>query len=147
ILRTAPDLVNPYSQQFSLGVDHTVLGLTVSANYIGNRGVKQVRSRNINLRQVGTNVYGPTFAPINPAILQDNWAESSGSSIYHGVAISASKRYSDHYQLQVAYTLAKAIDDTTDFITDLQAANQLNLRGERSLSSFDQRQRLVISGI
>ena len=32
-------------------------------------------------------------------------------------------------------------------ITDLQAANQLDLRGERSLSSFDQRQRLVLNGV
>jgi hypothetical protein len=47
----------------------------------------------------------------------------------------------------VAYTFSKAIDDVTDFITDLQPANQLNLRGERSLSSFDQRHRLVVSGV
>ena len=33
-----------------------------------------------------------------------------------------------------------------DFITDLQPADQLNLRNERS-SSFDQRRRLVISGV
>ena len=38
-----------------------------------------------------------------------------------------SKRYSNHYQLQVSYTLGKAIDDTTDFITDLQPANQLDM--------------------
>ena len=73
--------------------------------------------------------------------------ESSGSSIYHGLALSASKRYSNHYQLQVSFTLGKAIDDTADFITDLQPANQLDLRNERSLSSFDQRHRLVISGV
>jgi hypothetical protein len=147
ILRTAPDLVNPYSQQFSFGIDRTVAGVNISANYLGNRGVKLLRSRNINLMQVGTNAFGPTFGAINPAILQDNWTESSGSAIYQGMALSASKRYGDHYQLQVSYTLAKAIDDTTDFITDLQAANQLNLRGERSLSAFDQRHRLVISGV
>src|SRR5262249_20237639 len=41
----------------------------------------------------------------------------------------------------------KAIDDTVDFITDLQPANQLDLRNERSLSAFDQRRRLVISGV
>jgi hypothetical protein len=87
------------------------------------------------------------FGSINPAILQDNRVESSGSSTYHGFALSAAKRYSDHYQLQVSYTLGKAIDDTTDFITDLQPANQLNLRNEKSLSAFDQRHRLVISSV
>src|SRR5262249_57598671 len=47
----------------------------------------------------------------------------------------------------VSYTFAKAIDDVTDFITDLQPADQLDLRAERSLSSFDQRHRLVVSGV
>jgi hypothetical protein len=114
---------------------------------MGNRGVKLIRSRNVNLRQAGSNAYGPVFAPINPRILQQNNVESSGSSIYHGLAISAIKRYSDFYQFQVSYTLSKAIDDTTDFITDLQAANQLDLRAERALSAVDQRHRLVVSGL
>jgi hypothetical protein len=147
LLSTSPGIVNPYSQQFSLGVDRSVFGITFSANYIGNRGVKVIRSRNVNLMQVGTNAFGPVDGPINPAILQDNRVESSGSSIYHGFAFSASKRFSRHYQLLACYTLSKAIDDTTDFITDLQAADQLNLRGERSLSSFDQRHRLVVSSV
>jgi len=147
LLRTDPALTNPYNQQFSFGIDRIAFGVNFSANYIGNRGVKQIRSRNINLRQIGTNAFGPTFGPINPAFLQDNRVESSGTSIYHGLAVSATKRYSDRYQLQVSYTLAKAIDDTTDFITDLQPANQLDLRNERSLSSFDQRHRLVISSV
>src|SRR6185369_15395651 len=85
--------------------------------------------------------------PINPTILQDSRVESSGSSIYHGMALSVTKRYSDHFQLQASYTLSKAIDDSVDFITDLQAANQLNMRNERSLSAFDQRHRLVVSGV
>ncbi|HLH30326.1 MAG TPA: carboxypeptidase regulatory-like domain-containing protein [Terriglobia bacterium] len=147
LLRTASNIVNPYNQQFSFGIDHSVGGITLSANYIGNRGVKLIRSRNANLRQVGTNAFGPVFGPINPTILQDNVVETSGSSIYHGLALSATKRYSSHYQFQIAYTISKAIDDTTDFITDLQPANQLNLRGERGLSSFDQRHRLVLSGV
>src|SRR5262249_40725674 len=120
LLRTAPDLVNPYNQQFSYGVERAVFGMNFSANYIGNRGVKLIRSRNVNLRQTGTNAFGPVFGPINPVILQDNQVESSGSSIYNGLAVSAAKRYSDHYQLQASYTLSKAIDDSTDFISDLQ---------------------------
>jgi hypothetical protein len=147
LLRTDNNLVNPYSQQFSLGVDRTFLGLNLSANYLGNRGVKLIRSRNLNLQQTGTNAFGPVFGPINPAILQNNSVESSGSSIYHGLAVSVSKRYSKRYQFQISYTLGKAIDDTTDFITDLQPANQLNLRNERSLSSWDQRNRLIASSV
>ncbi len=148
ILRAAPDVVNPYSQQYSLGIEREVPGdISVSLSYLGNHGSKVIRSRNVNLQQTGTNAYGPTFGPINPRLVQDNIAESSGGSIYHGLAVGATKRYGNNYQFQVSYTLSKAIDDVTDFITDLQPANQLDLRAERSLSSFDQRHRLVVSGV
>src|SRR6185436_17510014 len=116
-------------------------------NYLGNRGLKIIRSRNVNLRPAGTNAYGVTFTSIDPRKVQDNVAESSGSSTYHGLAVTATKRYRSNYQFQVSYTLSKAIDDVTDFITDLQPANQLDLQNERSLSSFDQRQRFVINGM
>jgi hypothetical protein len=147
LLATDAGLVNPYSQHFSFGMEREVSGFNVSAMYLGNRGVKLIRSRNVNLRQVGTNVYGPAFGPINPGVLQDNRVESSGSAMYHGLTLNLTKRFSRYYQFQTSYTLSKAIDDTTDFITDLQAANQLNLRDERSLSTFDQRHRLVVSGV
>ncbi|MGH8248823.1 MAG: TonB-dependent receptor, partial [Gammaproteobacteria bacterium] len=45
------------------------------------------------------------------------------------------------------YTLGKAIDDSTDINQALAPQNPLNARDERSLSSFDVRHRLVISGI
>jgi hypothetical protein len=147
LLATDTGLVNPYSQHFSFGVEREVGGFNIGATYLGNRGLKLIRSRNVNLRQVATNAYGPAFGPIDPRILQDNRVESSGSSMYNGMTVNVTKRFSRYYQFQAAYTLSKAIDDTTDFITDLQAANQLNLRGERSLSTFDQRHRLVISGV
>jgi hypothetical protein len=147
LLATDAGLVNPYSQHLSFGVEREVAGFNIGATYLANRGLKLIRSRNVNLRQVGTNAFGPAFGAIDPRILQDNRVESSGSSIYNGLTLNATKRFSRYYQFQASYTFSKAIDDTTDFITDLQAANQLNLRGERSLSTFDQRQRLVISGV
>ena len=67
--------------------------------------------------------------------------------VSHGFAVSATKRSRDKFLLQVSYTLSKVIDDTVDFITDLQPANQLDLRNERSVSSFDQRHRLTISSV
>jgi len=147
LLATDAELVNPYSQHLSFGVEGEVAGFNLGAAYLANRGLKLIRSRNVNLRQVGTNAYGPAFGAINPGILQDNRVESSASSIYNGLTLNVTKRFTRYYQFQTSYTLSKAIDDTTDFITDLQAANQLNLRGERSLSTFDQRQRLVVSGV
>src|SRR5207249_4873331 len=142
------NIVNPYSQQGSFGIEREITpNLSVNSNYLVSRGVKILRGRNNNLRQAGTNAYGTVFAPINPAILQNNVVESSGGSIYHGMTLSVNKRYSHNNQFQISYTLSKAIDDTTDFISDLEPANQLNLRNERGLSSVDQRHRLVVSSV
>ncbi len=148
LLRSAPDLVNPYSQQVSFNVERELRAdVVASISYLMNKGTKLLRSRNTNLRITGSNQYGPTFGPIDPRVLQDNQVESSGSSIYHGMTATLRKRFSDFYQFQASYTLSKSIDDTVDFITDLQAANQLDLRAERSLSAFDQRHRFVVSGV
>jgi hypothetical protein len=142
------NIVNPYSQQGSFGVERAITtNLSLSANYLVNRGVKVLLGRNTNLRQSGTNIYGPTFAPIDPRVLQNNQVESSGSSTYHGMVLTATKRYSRKNQFQVSYTLSKAIDNVTDIVTDLEAANQLDLRAERGLASVDQRHRLVISSV
>ena len=148
LLRAAQDVINPYSQQASVGIERELTShLSAGVSYLMNRGSKLLRARNTNLRIVGENEFGPAFGPIDPRILQNNQVESSGSSIYHGMTATLSKRFSDFHQFQVSYTLSKAIDDTVDFITDLEAANQLDLRAERSLSAFDQRQRLVVSGV
>ncbi len=148
LLRSAPDLVNPYSQQVSVGVERELgTDITASIGYLMNRGTKLLRSRNTNLRVTGSNAFGPTFGPVDPSVLQDNQVESSGNSIYHGLTATARKRFSDFYEFQASYTMSKAIDDTVDFITDLQAANQLDFQAERSLSAFDQRHRLVVSGV
>ena len=149
---SSPELVNPYSQHASFGIERE-LGThwSASVDYLLNRGVKLLRSRNVNAQIVGISEFGPEFGPrfgpIDPRKLQDNHVESSGSSIYHGMTATLKKRFSDFHQLQVSYTLSKAIDDYTDFITDLQPANQLDLAAERSLSAFDQRHRLVVSGM
>lgn len=157
VFTAAPNVVNPLSHQFSLGVEREVMrNLSVSVNYVGNRGVHLIRGRNRNLApRLGPDgqplrdpVYGVRlYAPSDPRFVQVNLVETSASSWYHGFTASVTKRYSRHFQFLAAYTLSKAIDDTTDFISELQAADQTRQRLERSLSAFDQRQRLVISGV
>ena len=148
LFRSAPELVNPYSQQLSFNVERELSGdLAASVSYLMNKGTKILRSRNTNLRIAGSNEFGPTFGPVDSSVFQNNQVESSGSSIYHGMTATLRKRFSDFHEFQVSYTFSKALDDTTDFIMDLQAANQLDLQAERALSAFDQRHRFVLSGV
>jgi hypothetical protein len=75
----------------------------------------------------------------------------SGNSSYHSLQLKAEKRFSGGGQLLVAYTFSKLITDVesnTGWLDGGQGAgfqNQNDMRAERSLSSWDSRQRLVIS--
>jgi hypothetical protein len=74
-------------------------------------------------------------------------------SIYHSLQVSAQKRFGGGGTLLVAYTNAKLISNTDTLTSWLEGGSgytgviqdNYNLRGERSLSSQDVPQRLVVS--
>ncbi|MBI2821374.1 MAG: TonB-dependent receptor [Acidobacteria bacterium] len=146
ILPQANDIETPYSHQASFGIERELLpDLAIAIDYNLNRGVHIIRSRDINVRQIGPNRF--SLPGLDPRFVQINQIETTGTSIYHGLAISGRKRFSRGHSYQISYTLGKAIDDATDFITPLQPNNQRDLRAERSLSAFDERHRLVVSAV
>ncbi|MBI4455177.1 MAG: TonB-dependent receptor [Acidobacteria bacterium] len=146
ILPQADNMKTPYSHQASLGIERELLpDLAVAIGYNLNRGLHLIRSRDINVRQIGPNKF--TLPGLDPRSVQINQIETTGRSIYHGLTISGRKRFSHNHAYQISYSYGKAIDDATDFITPLQANNQHDLRSERSLSAFDERHRLVVSAV
>jgi hypothetical protein len=72
---------------------------------------------------------------------------SNGSSIYHGFTATLKKRFSHNYELLASYTWSHAIDDSTDLQSPLAPQDSFFPQLERSNSLFDQRHRLVFSGI
>lgn len=72
---------------------------------------------------------------------------SNGSSVYHGMTVNLKKRMSHHYEMLASYTWSHAIDDSTDLESPLSPQNNFDPAAERSTSLFDQRHRLVISGV
>jgi hypothetical protein len=146
ILTGSSNFEHPYSQHSSLGVETQVgRNATISMDYTMNRGIHILRSRDVNVRRVGPNQYA--LPGLDPRFLQVNALESSASSSYHGFSAVYRRRFSESYGLNISYDLSKAIDDVSDFTTDLQSQDQNDLRSERSLSTLDQRHRLVISGV
>jgi hypothetical protein len=55
------------------------------------------------------------------------------------------KRFSGHFSVLANYTLSKAFDTTTDFNSDFGPVDNLNVAGERALSNFDQRHKVVMA--
>jgi hypothetical protein len=73
--------------------------------------------------------------------------ESSGNSIYHGMTLTFSKRFSRHFEFFSSYTWSHAIDDSTDLQSLLSPQNNRRPDLERSNSIFDQRHRWVTSAV
>ncbi|MBI1748197.1 MAG: TonB-dependent receptor [Acidobacteria bacterium] len=140
----------PYTQQISFGIERELFrNLSISADYIFVRGAKITRARDNNLVPTGgTLANGARAFTFNkPLTLQSNVFESSANSFYHGFTLSANKRYSRHFLLTGNYTFSKAMDEVTDYNSDFEAHDQLNLRAERALSAFHQRHRIVMAGV
>jgi hypothetical protein len=151
---TAPDFASSYTEQASVGIQHIIgSDLVINANYLFVNGLRIVRSRDQNLLPVpvnpalGIRVWSLTVRDPalfrDPALVQDNVYESTGRSFYHGMTLEVQKRLSRRVTVNGNYTLSKAIDDVVDFNSDFQANDQLDLRADRALSSFDQRHKFV----
>lgn len=87
-----------------------------------------------------------TPGPINP-YADVNAQLSDGNSYYNALNLELKKRFSNNFQFLMSYTLSHSIDDSSDLQTLLKPQDNLNFRGERSDSLFDQRHRFVFSGI
>jgi len=153
-----PNIVNTYVQQASFGIDREIgKDWSVSLDYMHNKGSKVIRNIDRNLRSTGfVPGIGTIFQGTNPdGTSNGNFPgyvarfviESSASSNYNGMSFALNKRMSHHYQLSVAYTWSKAIDDSTDINQDLAPFDSSNLHNEKSLSAFDVRQRFVASAV
>ena len=152
LFKPSDDFVNAYSQQGTLGIERALgSSVSISASYLFARTLKIIRARDDNLLpapvdpNLGVPVWSPQFFK-QPLLFQDNVYESTGRAFYHGLVFEMTKRFDDHFSLNLNYTLSKAIDEVVDFNADFQASNQLDLNAERALSSFDQRHKLVLYG-
>jgi hypothetical protein len=87
---------------------------------------------------------GPGFqVPYSSVIAQ----EPTGSSVYHGLTVGLTKRFSHNHTFTASYTWSHAIDDSTDLQTLLAPQDNHRLDLERANSYFDQRHRFVFSGV
>jgi len=152
VVRVAGDAVNPYGIQGSFGVDHQLgRDWNVSINYMVNRGVKLIRSRQVNAMPDPTALDAlgrpALIGRADPTRLADFLVETGSNSIYHGMAVTVNKRFNRHYQVIGSYTYSKTISDTADANFEQGPQDPTNTRADRGLSSFDLRHRLSLAAI
>lgn len=115
----------------------------VNATELGCYTIPGVPPAGYNCSATGTGLTGNFL----PRFALDAEYQSVANTFYHAGTLQVTKRFSRNYSINANYTLSKTIDEATDFNTDYLAQNPLNVRDDRSLSAFDQRHRLVLSGV
>ena len=153
-----PQLRDSYIQQWNLNIQKKLIGgIVLDAGYVGSKGTALIATLgDINRPLVLVDPRTPGLPSLNSrrpdqlfqrAVTGD---KSIGNSIYHALQVKAERRLSSGLTFLGAYTWAKSISGPTDiggqvgggfYIGGLQ--DLYNLRGERSVSGFDQTQRFV----
>jgi hypothetical protein len=119
----APTNVWPATWDYSAIVEQQFWkGISVSAGYVGNRGLHLQRKRNINqLLQPGTVYANPQ---VNPNALRPyvgagitNMSENSGLSRYHSLQVTA-KKVAGPVTFSASYTWSRS-EDNTSILTDI----------------------------
>jgi hypothetical protein len=144
--------------QYGVDIQRQLAGnLVVKAGYKGSRGADVSRVVDVNTAvPVAVDELGPLFSATptsrNPIFGTMNYLPTDSESFYNALLVEVSKRFSQGYHFQVAYTLSKLVDEGSGVRTAGDAVggagggtvlSQEFRTLDRSLSTFDIRQNFV----
>jgi carboxypeptidase family protein len=146
----ASNIRNPMTHQWNFNVQRELpWNMSFNAAYVGSRGIRLFANDELN-----PGINGVRRNPLRgPITLRDN----SGDSIYHALDLKLDRRFHKGLLLRGAYTYSKLIDSVSEVFSFSSPAgnatsfpqNELVGAGgraaERGLSTFDRRQRFVLS--
>lgn len=122
-------------------------GTVIDISYVGRQGQNLERTRELNALQPGTIQANPgrnvNFLRPYRGFAFINLGENAARSIYHGLQISADRRFNNGLGYGVAYTYSKSSDDGSD--RRAQIINPFDARQSWGPSNFDRRQVLVFN--
>jgi hypothetical protein len=135
-----PNYRNPYSIQASLSIQRELVrNLSLEVGYNMYHGLHLQMPHDTSVVATGAvdPFIGPLYKPIDPTVFQQTTYSSIGSSIYHGMTVSLTKRYSSHLQFQANYTWSKTIDNSIDFASFQNWFRPDRFNLYRAISVFD----------
>jgi hypothetical protein len=132
----APEIFLPQTRQLSVGVKREILGgLSVSADWVNNRGTHLYNAPDINAPDP------ITLVRPNPNFLVITQYETTGNSWYNALLMSVERRSGRGPLWSVSYTLADTVRDVEDF--GFTGQDPLNRAAEKSLASNHRRHQAV----
>jgi len=143
---------NAYLQSWNLNIQQALTpDLAVMVGYFGSKGSQLILRRNINQPVNGVRPY-PALSessPILPGTPLGNitQAESTGNSSYNALWVTANQRFARGLQFNASYTWSKSLDYNSLSSQGVVVQNSYDLRGDRGLSDFDARHRVVLSAL
>jgi len=159
-----PNYKNPYTVQTSLSIDRELMkNLSLELGYNMYHGVHLQMPVETAYAEVSPGsplcatafaafpgcvdaTGGPLYAPATGQIQHTTYS-SIGSSIYHGMTASLTKRYSHGLQFQVNYTWSKTIDNVIDFASFQNWFRPSRINLFRAVSVFDIPHSLVANAV
>ena len=166
-----PNFQNPKVQQASFGVERGLTNdVAVSVTYQNVKGSDLPRTIDINV-STPTTITVPVFSAASGAQIGTssftrytgrpftNFArilefQSSANSQYNGLTLDVQKRFSNNWQMRLAYTYSKVKDDKPDATAVVPgtddakyAQDPLNLHGDWAPGDNDVPHRVVLSGV
>jgi len=140
IVRAAPDVVIPFSLQYSVSLERQLRkGTSASVTYTGTRGIDQFRSRDINAPLPPLYLSRP-----DPAYGIIREIESSGRARTNSVQFTLKGLFAPRSTGSIQYTLSKAMNDTSG--VNWQPPNSYDLSLEYARADSDQRHRFDFIG-
>jgi len=143
-----PNMRTPYVQQWNLTYQmQTGKDVVLEVGYVGTKGTDLVQPVDLNT-QVGIG------RPLEPDFSQLSNYQTTGSSSYQALQVSANKRSGNGLTFLGSYTWSHSIDGGSipvNFLYPSSEAvfpqNKNNLRLDRGNSAFDARHRFVLSAL
>jgi hypothetical protein len=130
-----------YGQTWNFAFQSSLPGAFVmELGYLGTKGTRLDVQRLPNQAAPGSAADSETRRPI-PYALGFTYDSSIGNSIFHAAQVRLNRRFRGGLTFGTFYTFGKSIDDVSSYGggRSVVVQDNLNLRAERGLSSFDQR--------
>lgn len=139
----------PYGATFNVNLQRELKGnIVLTAGYAGSRGFDLLIANEANpvvpvIQADGTKFFPASMPRRNPFWGTIDYRTNGSKSWYNALQLSAQKRFSRNYQLQVNYTYAKAMDTTqAQLNADVNNASvypqdPYDLEAEKARTDFD----------
>ena len=140
IVQLSPDVVIPYTVQYSVGIERQLRPKTTLAiNFIGSRGVDMFRSRDVNAPAPPAYVARPD--PVHGVVRQ---IESAGRMWTSSLQVTLRGQMSRYFNGSAEYNVGRAYNDTNGI--GWMPPNSYDLSLEYARAEFNTRHRVDLFG-